>query len=135
MRGLRAVRITPGIRWTEQAIRLIVRAATRIRNRTELKTSNHWRPLKTSVQPPYRGRTLSSHRVLRAGSAAASLGICISSEPMTPRIAITSMMTMATRIDDRRCQSPSRPRSTRSIAEGLAAAAGACAGRGGAGGC
>ena len=52
MRGLRAVRITPGIRWMEQAIRLIVRAATRIRNRMELNTSNSWRLLKTSVQPP-----------------------------------------------------------------------------------
>ena len=46
---------------------------------------------------------------------------------------MTSIRTMATRIDDRKCQSPSRPRSTRSIAEGLAAAPGACAAAGGSG--
>ena len=40
------------------------------------------------------------------------------SEPTTPSAAMASIRTMATRIDDRKCHSPSSARSTRSITDG-----------------
>ena len=120
----------------EQAIRLIVSAATRIRKTTELKISNSWSAVH-DVRPAAEAGTDAVEPVgLRTpGLPTTPDGAWMTSEPTTPRAAMQQHQDHGHAHRGQEVPEPFQAASTRSIAVGLAAASGACRWPGGAAGC